>query len=189
MLSQPLLEVDGERLAPRSFNIENGQAVASFAPTAFDKPVVLRLGAIAVADDQETAAFVLDLEELLLRMGDADTFDMPSDVVLAGPQNLLVEGEQGQYGDRPWVGLVVRGNWHPDNGQPIATDANGTALDLAHIQVGYQKDANGSVLEGTTAIGFFVDGDVDLSRVTLVLGPRSAIDRTEYSTTLDPAPE
>lgn len=186
MLSQPLLDVDGERLAPRSFNVQNGQSVASFAPTDFGKAVVLHLGAIAEADEQQTATFVLDFEELLSRVGEADTFDIPADLVLDGPQKLLVEGEQGEYSDRPWVGLVVLGNWHPDNGQPVVTDANGATLDLAHVQVEYQKDANGNVLEGTTAIGFFVDGDVDLSRVAIVLGSRSAIDRTPYSATLVP---
>lgn len=188
MLSQPLLDVGGNRLTPRSFSVENGHAVAAFAPTAFGQPVVLRLGAIAVADNQETTGFALNLKELLLRVGKSETFKLPAEVVLDGPQNLLTHGEQGTYGDRPWVGLVIRGNWHPDNGQPIVTDANGATLDLAHVQVGYEKDANGNILEGTTAIGFFVNGAVDLSRVTIVLGPRSAIDRTPYAATLTPTP-
>lgn len=188
MLSQPLLEVDGDRLAPRSFNAEKGQAVASFPATGFGRPIVLRLGAIAVAGEGETTAFVLNIEELLWRVGEAGEFEIPAGVVLDGQQDLLLGGEQGKYSDRPWVGLAVRGNWHPDNGQPMITDASGSAVELAHVQVGYQKDANGNILEGTTAIGFFVDGDVGLSRLTIVLGPRSAIDPASHSATLIPMP-
>lgn len=186
MLSQPLLDVDGERLAPRSFSAEDGLAVASFAATGFGQSVVLHLGTIAVAGEDESTAFVLDNEEVLSRVGEAGRFDIPADVVLEGPTDLLVAGERGDYGNRPWVGLVVRGNWHPDNGQPIITDASGAAVDLAHVQVGYEKDANGRILEGTTAIGLFADGDVDLSRVTFLLGPQSTVDRNAYSATLSP---
>lgn len=187
MLSQPLLQVGSDRLAPRSFSMENGKALGSFPATPFGEPVILHLGTIAVADGGETTAFALALGELLSRAGDNETFAVPSDLVLQGPKDLLVRGEQGEYGRRRWVGLVVRGNWHPDNAQPLVTDAKGVALDLAHVQVGYEKDANGNVLEGSTAIGFFVDGKIDLSRVSLVLGPRSTVDRTPYSATLGPA--
>jgi hypothetical protein len=187
MLSQPEIELDGNRLAPRSFNAENGQAIAAFPPTAFGQPVLLHLGTIAKADPQETRAFVLDVTELTARVGTADRFDIPREgVVLDGPQNLIIAGEQGEYSNRRWIGLVVRGNWHPDNGLPMVTDATGITLDLAHVQVGYQKDVNGNILEGTTSIGFFDDGKADLSRVTIVLGPRSAIERAHYSTTLVP---
>jgi hypothetical protein len=189
MLSQPLLEVDGERLSPRSFNAENGRVVASFAATAFGEPAVLHFGAIASADGQGTAAFAIALDELLARIGEDRTFDVPPEIVTEGPGNLVARGEQGEYGPRPWFGLVLRGNWHPENGQPVVTDAAGTPLDLAHVQVGYEKDANGNILEGTTGIGFFVDGDVDLSRVTLVLGRQSAIDRSSYSAPLIPTEE
>lgn len=189
MISQPVLEVDGERLAPRSFSDQDGETAASFAPTDFGKPVTLRLGTLAVAEGGETAGFVLDVEALLASVGDAATFDLPAGVVLDGPRDLLVEGEQGEDGERPWVGLVVRGAWHPEHGQPVVTDAAGVALDLAHVQVGYTKDANGEISEGTTAAGFMVDGDVDLSRVTIVLGSRATLDAAPHSVTLVPAPE
>ncbi|MCK6564018.1 MAG: hypothetical protein HUU14_05870 [Dehalococcoidia bacterium] len=146
------------------------------------------VGEVAVAGEGETTAFVLNIEELLWRVGEAGEFEIPAGVVLDGPQDLLLGGEQGKYSDRPWVGLAVRGNWHPDNGQPMITDASGSAVELAHVQVGYQKDANGNILEGSTAIGFFVDGDVGLRRLTIVLGPRSAIDPASHSATLIPMP-
>lgn len=187
MISPPVLEVDGERLAPRSSNGQDGPTAASFAPTDFGEPVTLRLGTLAAAEGGETAGFVLDVDSLLASAGDAATFDLPDGVVLGGPRDLLVEGEQGEDGERPWVGVVVRGAWHPESGQPVVTDAAGAALALAHVQVGYKKDANGQIFEGTTAVGFMIDGDVDLSRVTIVLGPRSTIDPAPHSVTLTPA--
>lgn len=187
MISAPVLEVDGERLAPRSSNGQDGPTATSFAPTDFGEPVTLRLGTLAAAEGGETAGFVLDVEALLARVGDDAKFELPAGVVLDGPRDLLVEGEQGNRGERPWVGVVVRGAWNPEHGQPVATDAAGVALKLAHVQVGYTKDANGQIFEGTTAVGFFVDGDPDLSRVSIVLGPRSTVDPAPHSVTLVPA--
>lgn len=184
-LTRPLLEVDGEGYAARSFNVEDGVATASFAATPFGKPVVVRLGAIAAATEGESTTFVLALDALREHAGDAETFPIPDGMILDGPAEYLVEGQQGAYMDRKWFGFVVKGNWHPENGEPIITDANGRELDLAHVGVGYEKDANGTVREGTTEIGFFVDGNRDLGHVTIVLGPSSQVDRNAYTVTLD----
>lgn len=187
MLSQPLLEVESSRLAPRSFAFDGAQVTASFDATPFGEPVVLRLGAIAARNEGDSEAWTVALEELLSGIGSAESFEISPAAILDGSASLVVRGEQGTYAERPWVGFVLKGDWHPENGQPLVTDANGSVLELAHVQVAYEKDANGNILEGTTAIGFFVDGDVDLRYVTLVAGPRSEVDRSAYSATLSPA--
>lgn len=186
MLTQPIITLrDGEQLAPVSFSVSEDTVTTAFVTTPFETPFVLQFGAIGAVEPGAIAPIVFSLASMPSGSGSQSEFDIPAGAVLSGPDDLVVRGERGDYDGREWAGLVLRGNWHPDNHQPVATDASGAALALAHVHVGYTKDVNGTVQEGTTAIAFFIDNH-DLSRVTLTLGPRSMVDPTAYSTTLTP---
>ena len=187
MVTQPAIVVDGQETRPVSTHEAGDSLVASFPPTPGGQPVNVRLGSFAVSDGANSLALMVATGELLERAQGAMTFEVPSEVLLRAPADLVRGGEQGKYGRRKWVALVLRGSWHPGPGHPAVFDASGRRLELAHVQVGYEKDVSETVQRGTTSIGFFVDGDVDLSWTTLLLGASSTIDGTVLDVTLTPA--
>lgn len=185
MLSQPVMRVGEHRAAPRSFQSDANSVQLSFEPTPFGEPVALDLGTLALADASKSVVVVVSLADALAGSPDVPVFALPASAVLSGDPTLVVNGVRGDYGGRPWVGVVLAGNWHPEHGKPIVLDAGGSQVELAHVQVGYTKDANGVIQSGTTNIAVF-SGGADLARVTFVLGAPAEVDTTPRSLTLLP---
>lgn len=187
MITQPML-VDGvERVGPYSGRERDGEPAMSFPPTPFESEVALELGAVIKIDSADTPPLVIDLGAALERSpkGSEEFLISPEDV-LSGPAELVLGGEQGKHGTRSWVGVVVSGNWHPDDEVPAIFDAAGRQLERASVEVGYRKADDGSVLEGTTSIGAFLDKISQVGVITVVLGGQSEIVSQGERVTLRP---
>lgn len=185
MLSAPALISGGTRTAAASVDLSGSVVTASFPSTPFGSDVQLELGTIATSSSGGPSPIIVRLSEVLSRAGNSTRFPIVASDVISGDAQLVLKGEQGTYGQRRWVGFQVSGDWHPTSSSPKIVDGRGQELALAHVQVGYQKDASGTILEGTTNIAAFVDADSDLSRVTMLLGDRSIVDHGVYKVTLN----
>lgn len=188
MLTQPVLVVDGDQVAPRSFQDEGGRVTASFPPTPFGASFEVQLGAIAVVDNGSATAVSVDMRRALERAGDEGKFDILPDEILSGDTSLVLGGVQGVSGGRKEVGLKLAGNWRAGTVKPIFTDARGEELPSSGSIVSYTKDANGAVHEGYTEVTAFIRDDTDLGRFTVTLGAKTAVDQGVYSVTVGPVP-
>jgi hypothetical protein len=80
----------------------------------------------------------------------------------------------------------LAGNWHPEGGKAIVFDQKGNELTVAHVQVGYRKDLDGSVREGSTNIAVFVDDVQTVGRLTFILGVPSRLAEPQPQVVLRP---
>jgi hypothetical protein len=176
MVGQPLLQVQGKRLAPQSFTPLDGKVLASFPPTPFETELALELGPLALSTGEQPEPVIVDIGSALKRSELAEgEFDIGSPDIVAGPANLVLGGERGRYGSRDWLGVRLAGNWHPENGKAIVLDEKGNELALAHVQVEYRKDLEGLVREGSTNIAVFVDDVANVGKLTFMLGAPSRL--------------
>jgi len=187
MITQPLLVVGGERIGPQSFNGGDAEVIASFMDTPFESDVTIELGAIVEVRNGEVPPLSVDFGAALARSpGGSTEFRIGAEDIVSGPAELVLGGEQGSYGLRRWVAVVVAGNWHPEDGTPALFDAEGRQLDRAHVQVGYRKTIDGTVTQGTTSIAAFVDKVSEVGLITIVLGGSSEIISQGERVTLGP---
>lgn len=187
MVSPPTLFVDGELLAPESFEAEASAVRARFAATPFGQEVELALGTLASVQGTRAETITLSFADVLDEAEGAEEFDIPDSAILEGSPGLVLGGEQGEYrrGGR-WVGLVLAGSWHPENGKPVFIDGRGRELELAHVQIGYARDRDGTTGDGTTNVAAFVGANADLDRLTIVLGGQSTVDNSGHTARLAP---
>jgi hypothetical protein len=187
MVAQPLLHSEGERLAPQSFAPLEGKVEVSFPPTQFETEVALELGSLALSTGEQPEPVIVDIGSAIRRSGTADgEFDIDPLDIVGGPAQLVLGGDSGRYNARPWVGLELAGNWHPEGGKAIVFDQKGNELTVAHVQVGYRKDLDGSVREGSTNIAVFVDDVQTVGRLTFILGVPSRLAEPQPQVVLRP---
>jgi hypothetical protein len=187
MVSPPTLRAEGEQLMPVTFDAEAAETRATFVPTPFGEEVELELGTLATARGSRGETISVAFSDVLEEADGAEEFDVPVSAILEGNPVLVLGGVQGEYrrGGR-WVGLVLAGSWHPENSQPVFIDGRGVELELAHVQVGYARDAKGTIGDSTTNAAAFVGDDADLDRLTIVLGGQSTVDNSGHTAKLVP---
>ncbi|HEY4668286.1 MAG TPA: hypothetical protein VIH05_00775, partial [Tepidiformaceae bacterium] len=188
MITQPMLVDGGERVGPYSSREGDGQLVASFPATPFGSEVTVEIGAIVAVRDEDAPLLTIDFGAALGRSPKGSTeFPIETDDIVSGPAELVLGGERGTDAlRRQWVGVVVAGNWHPDDETPSILDGDGRELERAQVQVGYRKTSDGTVIEGTTSIGAFVDKISEVGLMTFVLGGPSEIVSQGERVTLRP---
>lgn len=186
MLTQPTLLADGEELHPSAFAIEGDTVTSVFAATAFGTVVDVRLGAVASLAVNESMTFGIRLEDVLARKssGPGPRAVLLQDVFLGDPERVLAAERRTSHGLK-LVAITVAGSVAPGAARPVILNGEGKWLRLSGTIVGYGKDDEGRVQEGTTEIEFVV-GSADLTTVTVMLGPGTAVDQGSYAVRLVP---
>lgn len=186
MVSPPTLRSDGEQLMPVTFEPEAPDVSVTFAATTFGEEVEVKLGTLATPRGPRGETVTLAFSDVLDEADGAEEFDIPASVIVAGNPELILRGVQGRYNKGSWVGVILAGAWHPENSKPVFIDGQGDELELAHLQIGYARDANGATGNGTTNAAAFVRDDTDLERLTIMLGGQSTVDNSGHTARLVP---
>jgi hypothetical protein len=166
--------------------------LASFPPTEFGDALTIDLGAVGVAQGDETETIAIAIGPAVVRgLGDMSThgaFALGASDVVSGDPGLVISGERGRSYGREWAAVLLEGSWEPEPAEPQVYDADGKELELRHVEVGYTKDLAGNVRPGETSIAAYFDGSSNLNQVTIILGPQTVVDAAPHSVTLDPQP-
>lgn len=182
----PMLLRNGKVTGPVSSEHTATGSQNAFPSTPFGTPITIDLGSLALRQESSGPALKLAIGEALSRANGSEAFAISPADMLDGPRDLVLSGEIGQYSGRAWVGVVLNGNWEPANGEPQVFDQDGKQLQLAHVQVGYTKDASGTVQPGTTNIAAFVDDPSKLKTMTILLGKPSRLETDSHRVELLP---
>jgi hypothetical protein len=186
-LGEPTLTVGDQRLNAFLSTPADSAVILQFAPTPFGEAGTLDLGPIAIAGGEEEAYSVL-VGPAFDRSQGASEFEIAPEEVLHGSPQSVLSGQHGYYGAREWLGIRVLGNYHAPAGVlPEAYDGEGRPLDVAHVQVGYNKDSDGNVLPGVTDVAVFVPSE-GLEQLTVLLGQRSPVSQGPHIVELGPEP-
>lgn len=189
VVGQPVLKADSGPVAALSVAKDGDLVELTFPPTPFGKSVTLDLGPVAVPDRAGAERFTVAMSAALARAGDVapdGTFAVAAADVTAGRADHVLAGQKGSYVGRDWVGIRVLGTYHTESGVPTFFDQDGKQLDVAHVQVGYSKDAEGNVLPGVTDIAAFVGDPAKLTSLTMILGARSTVAQGPNKVVLSP---
>jgi len=169
-LVSPELVLPTGRLAALGWDRTATGSVARFAATEFGSAMDIDLGTVGIEQDS-SFVFTVNVEGAADRVdGEFGAFPISPGDVLVGSAEMVTEGQIGFQGEQRWIGLQIRGNFHPQYGadgdivSPEVLDQDGNRLPIASIGVGYTKDEQGNVGPGATDIRAFISdySDVEL---------------------------
>ncbi|MCC6420518.1 MAG: hypothetical protein IT429_19960 [Gemmataceae bacterium] len=203
-----------DRADPYEVGAAGGVRRAAFAPTPFGEEVVVAFGPFSQADASAqrlrislvdaTGQSLLDrggevpIEPSQVLSGDA-TIPVSVEVIsqhippLPPGMTYVDFGRVNPTGDIKLIRLNLNGTWDPDfsAGNPYANtpgllDARGVALRMVTAGSGYSKDASGQIREGSSQDSFFLEPDMDMTTVTLILGAPQRVLQGDWQATLRP---
>ena len=212
-LALPTITVDGKTLLSLGSRTGPSTVGVAFPGTAFGRPVTVFLGPFATPGEPPDA-MVLAVGDALDDAAKGTDVALTASQVISGPSGLVLAVNSheedlgmsiGRSSDPRPSGRVdvleftLRGNWHPTD--PIVTettiladpktttpalyDAHGRQLFRIHAVINYSKDWKGNIGEGQTRVAFWLQDDIDVARMTVVLGPPSRVLNGPWSVTLD----
>lgn len=208
-LARPIIAVDGRTVLSIGSRTGPSTVQVAFPRTALGKPVTVFLGPFAALGEQPDA-MVLAVADALDDVTAGTDVALTSKELISGPSGLVLAvntheedlgstiGRSSDAAPRPSgqvevVEFTLRGNWHPTDptvpGDPETTtpalyDAQGRQLFRIRSVINYSKDWQGNIGEGQTRVVFWLHSDVDLARMTVVLGPPSRVLSGPWSVTL-----
>lgn len=205
-----------DRADPYEVGDAGGRRRAAFAPTPFGEPlsvafgpfsradaasqvVVINLaGALARASVSRSAPGQAPIAASDVRSGDGTIpvianvgrYTMP--VSSAIPMDF---GRRNPEGTIDVLRLTLRGTWlveqapdrpSPYTSTPTLIDARGVPLRMLSAESGYSKDASGSIGPGQTTVEYFLEPDMDMTTVTLILGAPQRVLQGDWQVALHP---